>query len=88
MDRWRRKTHNKLKTYTTSPSVSQKELANARTLRMDGLFERFAVAKSKRVEVYGKRLEIGQRIVREDEYGMLRSLLLTYYENRAVLEVR
>jgi len=35
----------------------QKEVANARTLRMDGLFERYAVAKGKRVEAFGKRLE-------------------------------
>ena len=35
----------------------QKEVANARTLRLDALFEKYAVAKSKRVEVFGKRLE-------------------------------
>lgn len=35
----------------------QKEVANARTLRLDGLFERYAVAKGKRVEAFGKRLE-------------------------------
>jgi hypothetical protein len=35
---------------------------------------------------YTKRLEIGRRIVGEDEYGMLRSLLVTFYENRVVLE--
>lgn len=35
----------------------QKEISNARTLRMDELFEKYAVAKSKRVEVFGKRLE-------------------------------
>ena len=35
----------------------QKEVANARTLRMDALFERYAVAKGKRVEAFGKRLE-------------------------------
>lgn len=33
------------------------ELANARTLRLDGLFEKYTVAKSKRVEVFGKRLD-------------------------------
>lgn len=35
----------------------RKELANARTLRLDALFEKYAVAKSKRIEVFGKRLE-------------------------------
>jgi transposase len=34
-----------------------KEVHNARTLRLDELFERFAVAKGKRVEAFGKRLE-------------------------------
>ncbi|MFY9268338.1 MAG: hypothetical protein WAO55_01170 [Candidatus Manganitrophaceae bacterium] len=37
--------------------VLQREVANARTLRLDALFERFAVAKAKRIEVFGKRLE-------------------------------
>ena len=35
----------------------QKEVANARTLRLDELFEKYAVAKGKRVEAFGKRLE-------------------------------
>ena len=35
----------------------QKEVGNARTLRLDELFEKYAVAKSKRVEVFGKRLD-------------------------------
>jgi len=35
----------------------QKEVANARTLRLDALFEKYAVAKTKRVEVFGKRLD-------------------------------
>ncbi len=34
-----------------------KEIGNARALRMDELFERFAVAKGKRVEAFGKRLD-------------------------------
>lgn len=34
-----------------------KEVANARTLRLDELFEKYAVAKAKRIEVFGKRLE-------------------------------
>ena len=35
----------------------QKEISNARTLRMDELVEKYAVAKSKRVVVFGRRLE-------------------------------
>jgi len=35
----------------------QKEVANARTLRLDALFEQYAVAKAKRIEVFGKRLD-------------------------------
>jgi IS30 family transposase len=34
-----------------------REVHNARTLRMDALFEQYAVAKAKRVEVFGKRLD-------------------------------
>ena len=34
----------------------QRDIGNARTLRMDELFEKYAVAKSKRVEVFGERL--------------------------------
>ena len=33
------------------------ELRNARTMRMDELFERFTVAKTKRIEAFGKRLD-------------------------------
>lgn len=35
----------------------QKEIANARTIALDALFQRFAVAKAKRIEVFGRRLE-------------------------------
>lgn len=34
-----------------------KEIGNARTLRTEELFERFAVTKTKRIEAFGKRLE-------------------------------
>ena len=34
----------------------QRDIGNARTLRMDELFEKYAVAKSKRVEIFGERL--------------------------------
>lgn len=35
----------------------QKEVANARTLRLDALFEQYAVSKARRVEVIGKLRE-------------------------------
>ena len=35
----------------------KKEVANARTLRLDALFQLYAVSKAKRIEVFGKRLE-------------------------------
>jgi len=35
----------------------QNEIANARTLRMDALFQKYAVAKEKRVRVFGERLD-------------------------------
>jgi len=34
-----------------------KKIQFARTLRLDALFERYAVAKAKRIETFGKRLE-------------------------------
>ena len=34
-----------------------RDIGNARTLRMDELFEKYAVAKAKRIEVFGERLE-------------------------------
>jgi transcriptional regulator with XRE-family HTH domain len=33
------------------------QIQNARALRLDELFERFAVAKEKRIETFGRRLE-------------------------------
>ena len=35
----------------------KKEVANARTLHLDALFQLYAVSKAKRIEVFGKRLE-------------------------------
>ncbi len=40
----------------------QKEIANARALRLDALYEQYAVAKAKRIEILGERF---QAIVRE-----------------------
>ena len=36
----------------------QKEVANARTLRMDALYEKYTVSKTKRIEAFGNRLEL------------------------------
>ena len=56
----------------------QKEISNARTLRMDELFEKYAVAKSKRVEVFGKRLEaIMTELDKRDLSDCLTPTLLT-----------
>mgnify|MGYP002682001882 CR=1 FL=1 len=56
----------------------QKDILNARTLRMDELFERYAVAKSKRVEVFGKRLEaIMTELDKRDLANIATSSLLT-----------
>jgi len=56
----------------------QKEISNARTLRMDELFEKYAVAKSKRVEVFGKRLEaIMTELDKRDLSDCLTPVLLT-----------
>ncbi len=35
----------------------QREVANARTLRLDTLFSKYTVAQVKRIEVFGKRLD-------------------------------
>lgn len=64
----------------------QKELANARTLRLDALFKRFAVAKDKRVELFGKRLEsilaeLDRRDLTDVKTDTLLSLALKYGEN-------
>jgi len=63
----------------------QKEISNARTIRMDELFERFMVAKSKRIEVFGKRLEailaeLDRRDLVEVKSEALLSLALKYGE--------
>ena len=61
----------------------QKEVANARTLRLDMLFEKYAVAKAKRVEVFGKRLdtilaELDTRNLANVPTGALLKLALEY----------
>jgi hypothetical protein len=64
----------------------QKEISNARTLRMDELFEKYAVAKSKRVEVFGKRLdailaELDTRDLADVQTPVLLTLALKYGES-------
>lgn len=63
----------------------QKEVANARTLRMDELFEKYAVAKAKRIEVFGKRLEailteLDRRPLNDVPTATLLKLVLEYGE--------
>ena len=62
------------------------EVQNARNLRLDVLFEKYAVAKTKRVEVFGKRLdailkELDTRDLKEVGTPTLLALALKYGEN-------
>ncbi|MDZ4242252.1 MAG: hypothetical protein U1D99_05450 [Candidatus Omnitrophota bacterium] len=62
------------------------DIANARTLRMDELFEKYAVAKSKRVEVFGERLnailtELETRSLADVPTSSLLALALKYGES-------
>lgn len=62
------------------------EIANARALRLDGLFERFLVAKEKRVEAFGKRLEgilveLDTRNLKDLKTEALLTLALKYGES-------
>lgn len=64
----------------------QKDIGNARTLRLDELFEKYAVAKSKRVEVFGKRLdailtELDKRNLADVNTATLLALALKYGES-------
>ncbi|HOD08588.1 MAG TPA: helix-turn-helix domain-containing protein [Myxococcota bacterium] len=61
----------------------RKEVANARTLRLDALFEQYAIAKAKRIEVFGKRLEailteLDKRDLSDVATGQLLKLALDY----------
>jgi hypothetical protein len=61
----------------------QREIANAKVLRMDELFETFAVSKAKRIEVFGKRLEailaeLDKRPLTDIPTGVLLKLALDY----------
>ena len=63
----------------------QKEIGNARTLRMDELFEKYAVAKAKRIEVFGTHLnailaELGTRNLANIATSSLLTLALKYGE--------
>lgn len=62
------------------------DIGNARTLRMDELFEKYAVAKSKRVEVFGERLnailtELETRSLADVPTSSLLALALKYGES-------
>ena len=64
----------------------QKDIANAKTLRMDEVFEKYAVAKSRRVEVFGERLnaimaELDKRDMADVPTSSLLTLALKYGEN-------
>ena len=63
----------------------QKDILNARTLRMDELFEKYAVAKAKRIEVFGTHLnailaELGTRNLANIATSSLLTLALKYGE--------
>lgn len=62
------------------------DIQNARTLRMDELFEKYAVAKAKRVEIFGERLkailaELDKRNLDEVPTAVLLGLALKYGES-------
>lgn len=62
------------------------DIKNARTLRMDELFEKYAVAKAKRVEIFGERLkailaELDKRNLDEVPTAVLLGLALKYGES-------
>jgi DNA-binding XRE family transcriptional regulator len=62
------------------------QIKNARNLRLDALFERFAIAKEKRVEVFGERLkailtELDKRDLTEVPTPALLTLALKYGEH-------
>ena len=61
----------------------QRDIGNAKTLRMDELFEKYAVAKSKRIEVFGERLnaimkELDKRDMTDVPTASLLTLALKY----------
>ena len=63
-----------------------RDIKNARTLRMDELFEKYQVAKAKRVEAFGKRLnailaELDKRNLDEVPTAVLLGLALKYGES-------
>ncbi len=64
----------------------QKDIVNAKTLRMDEVFEKYAVAKSRRVEVFGERLnaimaELDKRDMADVNTASLLALALKYGES-------
>ena len=70
---------------TWSKELSR-DIQNARTLRMDELFEKYQVAKAKRVEAFGERLnailaELDKRNLDEVPTAILLGLALKYGES-------
>lgn len=70
-------------TLITWSRLLSKELSNARSARMDELFERFAVSKSKRVELFGGIMngilaELSKRDLKEVSTEGLIKLALRY----------
>lgn len=64
----------------------QNDILNARTLRLDELFEKYLIAKTKRVEAFGKRLEsilqeLNKRTLADVPTVALLGLALKYGEN-------
>ena len=63
-----------------------RDIKNARTLRMDELFEKYAVAKTKRIETFGERLnamlaELDKRNLENVPTSILLGLALKYGES-------
>ncbi|MFZ2399631.1 MAG: hypothetical protein WAW31_13325 [Smithella sp.] len=63
-----------------------RDIQNARTIRMDELFEKYAVAKLRRVEVFGERLnailtELDKRDLTDVNTTSLLTLALKYGES-------
>ena len=63
-----------------------RDIGNARTLRMDELFEKYAVAKAKRIETFGERLnamlaELDKRNLENVPTSILLGLALKYGES-------
>jgi len=64
----------------------RRDILNAETLRMDELFQKYAIVKSRRVEAFGKRLnaimaELDKRDMTDVPTASLLALALKYRES-------